>query len=125
MGLRVKFYVTFGVQYAYTDHPVIKDIHPDGVLLVEAPSSQDARRLTHALLGQSWSMIDSEQEMEGSWHHFPRGVTHQIIGLQIHSLQQHVGGNAEDCPACVLDYPNNFPENYPFICPGNKEITSD
>jgi hypothetical protein len=115
----VKFYVTFGVQYAHEKHPVIKDIHPDGVLLVEADDYLAARRLVQALLGRSWSMLDSEEDMEESWHHFPRGVTHKLVGLQIHSLR-HVGGNAEDCPACAID----FPLNYPFICPGNKETTS-
>ena len=114
----MKFYVTFGVQYAREPHPVNAGFHPDGVLEIGAKDIETARSLAFSLLGRKWSMIHREDEMEDSWHFYPRGITHRLEGLQIVLVPKHTGGNAEDCARC--DQLPPLP--YPWICPGEPVV---
>jgi hypothetical protein len=65
------FYLTFGGQYAHTEHPTWEGIHPDGWITVVAPDFRTARTLVVDLFGTAWSDLYGEDTFEP--RHFPRG----------------------------------------------------
>ena len=69
------FFVTFGTQYAYEDHPRWAPAHPDGVLAMRASSMISARLYAFHRLGPHWSMIMPPEEWAKTpAETFPRGV---------------------------------------------------
>jgi hypothetical protein len=57
------FFVTFGVGYAYTEHPYWMGAHSEGYLEVVAPDEEQARALVRTYIGLKWShMYDRRPE---------------------------------------------------------------
>ncbi len=53
----IPFYVTFGVQYRYQDHPYWKGADPSGWVTIMAPSYDKAMALVHAYFGDRYAFI--------------------------------------------------------------------
>lgn len=51
------FYVTFGVQYRYQDHPYWEGADPSGWVTIMAPSYDKAMALAHAYFGDRYAFI--------------------------------------------------------------------
>lgn len=66
------FSVTFGQKYHNEPHPVYP-LHPDGWLVIEAPSESIAREFLGTRIGDQWSFIYEGSEPE-SPELYPRGV---------------------------------------------------
>lgn len=65
---------TFGVQYADEPHPSGYEwVHPDGVVLIEAPNEPAARQIMVAYFGTAWSSSYPFDRAE-LLKRFPRGI---------------------------------------------------
>ncbi len=51
------FYITFGQKYRSMTHPSFPKAHPDGFLVIVAPTYEEAREYAFRRLGDRWSMI--------------------------------------------------------------------
>lgn len=73
----MKFFVTFGSQYSYQEHPLYDDAHPDGWVEIQAQDETIARMVAWMLFGDHWSFIYAESEFENR-SYYPRGVLAQV-----------------------------------------------
>ena len=71
----MRFYVSFGVQYSYEEHP-LPIAHPNGLVAIEAPSEDRAREMTYLLFAQRWSNLYEEGHVSAfDWAmYWPAGV---------------------------------------------------
>ena len=68
-----EWFVTFGQRYAHETHPRFPEAHPDGWLVVEADDYDDAREITHGVLGPAWVFIVDLDDFDASRSLYPRG----------------------------------------------------
>jgi hypothetical protein len=74
-----EFFVTFGQRYAQEPHPVLADAHPDGWLVIEAESWDEARAAVATALGTSWSNLYEKTDfMQDAARLYPRGEIARI-----------------------------------------------
>lgn len=75
----MEFFVTFGQQYAQEQHPTIEQAHPDGWLVIEAYSYDEARAVAARELGTRWSNIyDKDDFMKDAERLYPKGEVGRI-----------------------------------------------
>jgi hypothetical protein len=55
--LACEFYVTFGQRYAREPHPTFPAAHPDGYVVIVAPSEPIARAAAFSAFGTAWAFI--------------------------------------------------------------------
>lgn len=67
----MRFYLTFGVQYAVEPHPTLPRVDPDGYIIVHAPDEITAREMVIQRCGRAWSMLYPEDDWQPSF--FPAG----------------------------------------------------
>jgi hypothetical protein len=60
----MRYAITFGQRYRNRAHPVLAGIHPDGWVEIEAKDREEAHRIAHNALGQSWSMAYPMEPVE-------------------------------------------------------------
>lgn len=66
-----EFYVTFQQRFRREPHPRLAEAHPDGWLVIEAPSYGRAKRAADDTLGEhDWSML---YQVPPDRNFFPRG----------------------------------------------------
>ena len=68
------FYITFGQQYRYEEHPT--GGHPDGWFLIRAENESEAREAVFNLIDDKWAFIYSEERFNKSY--FPGGCIKTI-----------------------------------------------
>lgn len=68
------FYITFGQQYRYEEHPA--GGHPDGWFLIRAENEEVARQAIFNLMDDKWAFIYPEKQFEKSY--FPKGCIKTI-----------------------------------------------
>ena len=73
------YYVTFGCQYSYTPHPTYPDAHPDGYVVIVAPSEPVARAAAFAAFGQAWAFI---YETPPDPYFAPRGELRRLVATK-------------------------------------------
>lgn len=71
-----EYMVTFGQQYRREPHPKVKYAHPDGWLVIEAPTMAEARDKAFSELGSYWGFIYNKHQFDASY--FPLGELHRI-----------------------------------------------
>ncbi len=54
-----EFFVTFGMQYVYEDHPKLQGAHPDKWVRITAIDELDARQIAIRELGTQWAFMYS------------------------------------------------------------------
>lgn len=87
------FYVTFGVKYRHTTHPVWPGAHPDGYLQVIAPDEEAARLLVRRSIGPFYAFMYTEDRFDASW--CPMGRLAVIYEDGSSAVERNVnGGNA-------------------------------
>jgi hypothetical protein len=75
----VEFFVTFGQQYTREPNPGFEAAHPDGWLVIEANSLEDARSAVAHALGNHWSNLYTKEEfMTDAARLYPRGELGRI-----------------------------------------------
>jgi hypothetical protein len=67
-----EFAITFGEKYLTETHPSWALAHPEGYLVVEAPSWDHARLVALERLGREWSFIYPMTDFRNKYL-FPRG----------------------------------------------------
>jgi len=67
-----EWFVTFGMRYAHETHPYFPDAHPDGWVVIEADTYEEARRIAVRRLGPFWAFVYGEDDPP-SPELFPRG----------------------------------------------------
>lgn len=74
-----EFFVTFGQQYAQEPHPVLAEAHPDGWLVVEAESWEEARAVIVKAFDTRWSNLYEKADfMQDAARLYPRGEIARI-----------------------------------------------
>ena len=73
------FYVTFGQQYRYNQHPAAG--HPDGWFLIIAEDETDARSAAFKLMGDKWAFMYPESEFNKDY--FPMGLLRTIDATKL------------------------------------------
>ena len=56
------FVGTFGVKYIREEHPSGKDVNPDGYVLIEAETYDEARLIMEREYGRDYAFIYSEED---------------------------------------------------------------
>lgn len=75
----MEFFVTFGQRYAREQHPTIEQAHPDGWLVIEADSWEEARAVAARELGTSWSdLVSKDDFMKDAERLYPKGEIGRI-----------------------------------------------
>ena len=75
----MEFFVTFGQRYAREQHPTIDQAHPDGWLVIEAESWDDARAVAERELGTNWSHLHTKEDFfKDAEQLYPRGEIARI-----------------------------------------------
>lgn len=78
-----KFYLTFGVDYAYSVHPYWAGADPRGWVLVLAPDEDAARRRVRMFVGLKWSHLTAEPFFgPDQRRHYPKGEL-AVIGTDL------------------------------------------
>lgn len=74
--LNKKWYLTFGVQYSREPHPTWPGAHPDGWVVILAPTEPAARELAIAHFKLHWSMLSPDAYFPvelNKQKYYPRG----------------------------------------------------
>jgi hypothetical protein len=79
--VNAKFFVTFGSQYRYEEHPYFTDAHPDGWVEIEAEDETQAREMAWSLFGDHWSFIYGDYEFANSIYkgYYPKGPLATVV----------------------------------------------
>lgn len=70
----MNFYVTFGQQYRYEQHPSGIHVHPDAVIKIEAENRKAAHKKAMKIFKKTFHHVLNEQEWEANFWYFPKGV---------------------------------------------------
>ena len=64
-----RFFLTFGTQYAYTEHPTMPDVvHPHGWVTLIARDEETARAMAVTLFGSAWAFLYTEETFNPGYH---------------------------------------------------------
>lgn len=68
------YYVTFGVRYAYEEHPTSPNVDPDGVVEVEADSLDDAIEIVQDTFDRKYCSVYETDDNNSIFEYFPKGI---------------------------------------------------
>lgn len=68
------YYATFGVQYAYKEHPSSSFVDPDGVVEIEAESLNGAIEIVQEHFGDKYSSVYETPDSNTIFEYYPRGI---------------------------------------------------
>ena len=68
------FYVTFGVQYAYQEHPSSRFVDPNGVVEVKAESLDEAIGIVQDHFDRKYSSVYETNDSNSIFEYYPRGI---------------------------------------------------
>lgn len=74
--MKEKFYLTFGNKYKHQPHPSGTVINPDGYVLIQAYTYDEARAKAFEVFGPEWAFLYTEDNFEAKF--FPAGVLRKI-----------------------------------------------
>jgi len=74
--MKEKFYLTFGNRYKYQPHPSGIAINPDGYVLIQAYTYDEARAKAFEIFGPAWAFLYTENNFQARF--FPVGMLLEI-----------------------------------------------
>lgn len=82
-----QLFITFGTRYTREPHPMM--IHPDGVVVVEGDSYEDARQRAFAVTGGRFAFDYPIIQLEDTVaDYYPLGVIGRIDGAGYHPIRR-------------------------------------